>query len=168
MLEIDTQEIESRLERVDKLGIELNEFVDRIVAHCCRGLDEFMAHAYELLSDKEVDVQDVDIEYMALQLPCLLYFASNSLEDLGLREDIARKVEKELYSTTILGTEGKVAEKESAAQIATRQEALVTAINARAYRKVRSNIEFALETLGSLKKVLTNRISNRELTQKDK
>lgn len=161
-------EISTKLEKIDLMGEKIDKIVTSIVAKYCSELDDFVNKAYKLLSNKEVDVPDVDIEYMTLQLPCLMYFASNSLEDLGIREDIARRVEKEIYNNTILSVEGRVSEKESAAQIAIQKDALVTSINSRAYRKVKSRVELALEMLGSLKKVLANRISNRELSNRDK
>ena len=67
-----------------------------------------------------------------------------------------------------MGAEGRVSEKESVAQMASQRDALITSIHSRAYRKVKSRIEFATETLGSLKKVLANRIANKELSSKDK
>ena len=104
---------------------------------------------------------------MSLQLPCLMYFTSDKLEDLGIREDISRGLEKETYNNALISAEGKVSEKECIAQMASQHDALITSINSRAYRKIKARIEYALETLGSLKKVLSNRISNKELSNRD-
>lgn len=161
---LDEEDILRRLKRVDENGSKVDAIVSSIVDSYCKELDKFINEIYKLVSDKSMDVPDVDIEYMALQLPCLMYFTSDKLEDLGLREDISRGVEKETYNNIMLNTEGTVSSRESAAQMASQKDALITAINSRAYRKIKARIEFATETLGSLKKVMANRISNRELS----
>lgn len=161
---LDTEKILKKMERVDDNGQKLDVIVNQVVNSYCSELDEFINKIYSLVSNKSLDVPDVDIEYMILQLPCLMYFASNKLEQLGLREDIARGVEKEKYNDILLKTDGKVLEKESAAEMGCQEETLITAINSRAYRKIKSRLEYASATLESLKKVLTNRISDKELS----
>ena len=163
---LNVEEIIGKVNRVDENGQKVDVIVNQIVNTFCKELDEFIAKIYTLISDKSVDVPDVDIEYMIMQLPCLMYFASDKLEQLGIREDIARGLEKEKYNNILLNTEGKVLEKESAAEIGCQEEALITSINSRAYRKIKARLEYASNTLESLKKVLTNRISNKELTIK--
>lgn len=161
---IDTEDILRRVKRVEENGQKLDAVVSSIVDSYCKELDEFIKKVYSLISDKNTDVPDVDIEYMTLQLPCLMYFTSSKLEDLGIREDISRGIEKETYNNILLNSEGTVATRESAAQMASQNDALITSINSRAYRKIKAKIEFATETLGSLKKVLANRISDKELS----
>ena len=162
--QLDTDKILKKISRVDENGQKLDAIVNQVVSNYCAELDKFIERIYSLVSNKSIDVPDVDIEYMILQLPCLMYFASNKLEQLGLREDIARGAEKEKYNNILLSTEGKVLEKESAAEMGCQEEALITAINSRAYRKIKSRLEYASATLESLKKVLTNRISDKELS----
>lgn len=164
--ELDVEDIIRRMSRVDESSQKIDAIVASVVDKYCSELDEFIRNIYEIISNKEVDVPDVDIEYMAMQLPCIMYWASNSLEDLGIREDVSRGIEKETYNKALLSVEGKVSEKESAAQMAAQQDSLITAINSRAYRKIKARIEYALETLGSLKKVLANRMSQRELSNR--
>ena len=163
---VSVEELIKKLNRVDENAQKVDVIVNQIVSDYCKKLDEFIENIYTIISNKNVDVPDVDIEYMTLQLPCLMYFTSDKLEDLGIREDISRGIEKETYNSILLSSEGRVAEKESAAQMASQREALITSINSRAYRKIKSRLEFASETLGSLKKVLANRITDKELSQR--
>lgn len=164
---LNLDEISKRWNRVDDNGKKVDVIVDSIVNKYCNELDEFLNKVYRIVSNPEIDVPDVDIEYMTLQLPCLMYFTSDKLEELGIREDISRGFEKESYNNSMLNAEGRISEKESIAEIASQDDALITAINSRAYRKIKARIEFALETLGSLKKVLSNRIASKELTNND-
>lgn len=164
---IDVDDIIRRINRVEDNGQKVDAIVNSIVSNYCSELDEFVNKIYTIISNKDVDVPDVDIEYMSLQLPCLMYFTSDKLEDLGIREDISRGLEKETYNNALISAEGKVSEKECIAQMASQHDALITSINSRAYRKIKARIEYALETLGSLKKVLSNRISNKELSNRD-
>lgn len=165
--DISAEELTMGLEKVDSNSEHIDILVDKLVQKYCGELDNFIRNVYTLISDKSVDVPDVDIEYMIMQLPCLMYFTSDKLESLGIREDIAKGLEKEVYSSVLLKTEGRVSEKESAAQIASQQEALITSINSRAYRKIRARLDYAMETLGSLKKVIANRIANKGLSVRD-
>lgn len=164
--EFNEEDILRRIKRVNESGAKLDAIVNSVVDKYCKELDKFINDVYKIISDKSVDVPDVDIEYMALQLPCLMYFTSDKLEELGIREDISRGIEKETYNEIMLNTEGTVSSKESAAQMASQKDTLITAIHSRAYRKIKARIEFATETLGSLKKVMANRISNRELSSR--
>jgi len=166
-MSIDVQEITKKLSRVDKSGSELDVIVNSIVTQYCKELDDFISKIYSMISDKNIDVPDVDIEYMVLQLPCLMYFLSGKMEDLGLREDVAKGIEKEKYNEILFSAEGKVSEKEGAAQNGSKEEYIVSAICSRAYRKLKARLDYASATLESLKKVLTNRISDKELTRKD-
>lgn len=164
---LNIEEIVKRWNRVDDNGQKIDAIVNSIVNKYCNELDEFVNKVYQMISNPKIDVPDVDIEYMALQLPCLMYFTSDKLEELGIREDISRGFEKESYNNAMLTAEGKVSEKESIAEIASQDDALITSINSRAYRKIKARIELALETLGSLKKVLSNRIANKDLSNRD-
>lgn len=164
---LNIEEIVKRWNRVDDNGQKIDAIVNSIVNKYCNELDEFVNKVYQMISNPKIDVPDVDIEYMALQLPCLMYFTSDKLEELGIREDISRGFEKEAYNNAMLTAEGKVSEKESIAEIASQDDALITSINSRAYRKIKARIELALETLGSLKKVLSNRIANKDLSNRD-
>jgi len=164
---IPVEEIVKRLSRVNENGLKLDAVVNAVVSELTKDLDEFVASIYKMISDKSVDVPDVDIEYAILQLPCHMYFLSSKMEDLGLREDIARGLERERYNEIFQATEGRVSDKEGAAEVGSQREALVTAVNSRAYRKVKAKLEYASATLESLKKVLTNRISDKELTKRD-
>lgn len=164
---LNIEEIVKRWNRVDDNGQKIDAIVNSIVNKYCNELDEFVNKVYQMISNPKIDVPDVDIEYMALQLPCLMYFTSDKLEELGIREDISRGFEKESYNNAMLNAEGKVSEKESIAEIASQDDALITSINSRAYRKIKARIELALETLGSLKKVLSNRIANKDLSNRD-
>ncbi|MEG1565411.1 MAG: hypothetical protein RR342_01550 [Bacilli bacterium] len=165
--QLDLEQLIKKVGRVDENSRKLDTIVSSIVNKYCKELDEFITNIYTLVSDKTKDVPDVDIEYMILQLPLRMYFTSGKLEDLGLREDIARGTEKEKYNNILMKTEGKVLEKESAAELGSQEESIITAINSRAYRKIKARLEYASATLESLKKVITNRISDKELSRKD-
>lgn len=166
--ELDIDKLITKLSRVEESGKKIDIIVNQIVNRYCKDIDEFINNVYKLVSDKSVDVPDVDIEYMILQLPCLMYFTSDKLEQLGIREDVARGIEREKYNSTLMRTEGKVSEKESTAELECQEESLITSIKSRVYRKIKSRLEYASSTLESLKKVLSNRICDKELSRKVK
>ena len=67
-----------------------------------------------------------------------------------------------IFKETITGT---VADKDSLAELASQEEFIVSAAYNRAYKIMKSKVENAQELLASVKKVLSRRIQEAELTR---
>lgn len=165
---INKAELNELLDRLEINATQIDQIIDEISKRFCSSLDKLMTKIKELVYDKAYTITDEELDYLVLQLPCEMYFTSNSQEDLGLREDISKALEKEIYHQTLLETTGTVSQKESTALLKSQHQALITSINSRVYKKIKTRMDYALETLGSLKKVLQHRISSMELSGRDK
>ena len=87
-------------------------------------------------------------------------------EQLGIKDDIARAVYKEMYHTSRDSLEkGTVSDKDSLAELASQQEALVSVCYKRAYSIVKAKVTAAQEIMSSVKKIISRRMSEAEITR---
>ena len=110
---------------------------------------------------------DAQLDDFTLNLSSLLYFVSAAQENLGIKEDVSRAVQKEIYNRVREKAQGTVADKDMAAELQSQNETLTTVIYNRAYKKVKLRAEAASEMVNSVKKVMTRRIADIELSQRD-
>lgn len=101
-----------------------------------------------------------------LNLPLLLYFTGNATENIGVKEDIAKAIKQELYNDIFQNSEGTIADKTSKAELSTQSEYITHIAYQRAYKKLKNKIEMGNEVLSSVKKVLTHRIAETELSRR--
>lgn len=148
---------------VDEGNYKLIErIVDDIVESCCGDLTRKVEEFSKIVMDKNRDLTDTELDYMIMELPCLIYFASDKQESLGLKGDLSKMRGKDLYNRIFVETIGKLAEKEGAAELATQRETLTSEIFSTAYKRVKFKVDIALELISSLKKVISRRIATSE------
>ena len=86
-------------------------------------------------------------------------------EQLGIRDDIAKAVYKEMYHTARASQDkGTVADKDSLAELASQEQYIVSSAYTRAYKTLKAKVENAQELLSSCKKVLTRRMTEMSLS----
>lgn len=145
----------------------LLKVVDQLTKKYCKELDNAIDEVGELLKDKSDLVVD-DLNYYISYLPILMYYAGNSIEDLGIEGDTAKAVRVEAFNAAYLEVDEKTVQaKTSAAQQLVITEQLVENAFSRAYKKCKSRIEMASVLHSSLKKVLQWRISEMEITNRN-
>jgi len=161
-----TSEHINKLEhRVESNSQQLDKIVDAIIQPYCKDLDRYVSFIRGTLQEGENPPLTEELEDFCLNLSTLIYFASSMTEYLGIRDDIAKAVYKEMYNEHRNSlTEGTVADKNSLAELASQEEAIVSAAYTRSYKIMKSKVENAQELLGSCKKVLSHRITEEEMT----
>ena len=101
-----------------------------------------------------------------MNLSTNIYFASGMQEQLGIKDDIAKAVYKEVYNTVReTSTSGTIADKNSLAELASQQEYLTNICYTRAYKMTKAKVEAAQELLSACKKIISRRIAETELTR---
>ena len=93
--EIDKEKIAKVVERVDLLSREVTEIVDKIVSEACSDLDDYMQGIDEILTNQKNPVTDAQLDDFAFNLSSILYFVAEAQENLGIKEDVSRAVQKE-------------------------------------------------------------------------
>ena len=159
-------------ERVDKIqeqvendSKEIDDIVTGIIEPYCENLDKYIDFINQLLQDGENPPTDQELDDMCINLATRIYFAGGLCEQLGIRDDISKAVYKEMYHTKRSEvSHGTVADKDSLAELASQEEFIVNACYNRAYRTIKCKVENAQELLQSIKKVLSHRMQEYELT----
>ncbi len=153
-------------ENIESNAGALDRIVDEIIAPYCRDLDKYVRFIKDCLKDGENPPTNEELDDFCMNLSTYIYFAGGTCEYLGIRDDIARAVYKEMYHTARANqSSGTVADKDSLAELASQEEYIVSAAYNRAYKIMKSKVDNAQELLSSCKKVLTRRISEFETTR---
>lgn len=151
--------------QVNKNSDVIEEIVNKLVADYCTQLDDYMAQIDEMLLNEEQPITDYQLDYFALNLPVLLYFTGEAQEAIGLREDIAKAVRQEVFNNAFKLATGTIADKNAEGELATQAEMIVHVAHQRAYRKIKLRMEAANEMLQSIKKVISRRMVEYEISK---
>lgn len=162
---VDLEKVHQNNERVESLTAVVRDMVKGIVDEACADLDEYMAVIDGILRDADNPVSDEELEDFTLNLPALLYLVSSRREELKVKEDVAKAVHKDVYNRVREKAQGTVADKDTAADLAAQSEAITVIVLQRAGSTIKTREEAAWEMLNSVKKVLTRRTAELELTR---
>jgi hypothetical protein len=158
--------IEEILTKVDVDSAKIQEIVDNIVKPYVEDLDNYVDFIRSILEDGNNPPTAVELDDFIMNLSVFIYYASSMQEQLGIKDDIARAVYKEMYHTSRDSLEkGTVSDKDSLAELASQQEALVSVCYKRAYSIVRAKVTAAQEIMSSVKKIISRRMSEAEITR---
>lgn len=157
--------LNSAQEQLDTLTELITSTVNDIVVGCCQPLDDYMSYIDSILLSNDRPLSDNQLETYILNLSSLLYFTGSAQEDLGIKEDISKAIRKEAYSKARDAKSGTVADKDAYATLACQEEQLLNDAYSRAYKKVKIKVDAGTEMLNSLKKIMTRRIAETELSK---
>ena len=150
---------------VEDNSAALNEVVQSIITPYCKDLDRYVNFISDCLKDGENTPTNDELDDFCLNLSTLIYVAGGMCEQLGIKDDIAKAIYKEVYHTTRSNiSSGTISDKDSIAELESRAEQMTSICYTRAYKIMKSKVENAQELLGSCKKVLSRRMSEFELT----
>ena len=153
-------------ENIESNAGALDSIVNEIIAPYCRDLDDYVSFIKDCLKDGENPPTNEELDDFCMNLSTYIYFAGGTCEYLGIRDDIAKAVYKEMYHTARASQDtGTVADKDSLAELASQEEYIVSAAYNRAYKIMKSKVDNAQELLSSVKKVLSRRIQDMELSR---
>jgi hypothetical protein len=163
---IDLKRIAETQDKVEQNSATINKLVEEVITPYCKDLDKYISFIRECLKDGQNPPTDEELDDFVLNLSTYIYWASGACEQLGIRDDISKAVYKEVYHTKRNElNSGTVADKDSIAELESVQEQITNVVYNRAYKTMKSKVENAQELLSSCKKVLSNRLSEMELTR---
>lgn len=152
--------------RVELDSGKIEEIVDSIIKPYCEELDKYVDFIKSILKDEDNPPTAQELDDFCINLSTYLYYAGGMQERLGIKDDIARAVYKEMYHSCRDSIEkGTVADKDSLAELASQEEALVSMAYKRAYGIMKMKVAAGQELLSSVKKVISRRITELELTK---
>ena len=168
---IDTEEkINTIFDNTDKNTNYFTQISDKVVIAYTNDLDALMNKIREDTIDNTPS--DEILEKYVLELSNLLYFLGTRLETVGIKDDITRLSAKEVYNNTYTdnldvapgGKKPTVAELNVMSENASRYETVVNSIYSRVYRQIKFKIDGAYEMLASLRKIVSKRMQENQLS----
>lgn len=163
LADIDIGDVKDDVEEKSKT---VDKIVQDIIKPYCSSLDKYVSFIKDCLQDGENPPTTEELDDFCLNLSTYIYFACGATEQLGIRDDISKAVYKEMYHTTRSEIErGTVADKDSLAELESQQEYIVNSCYNRAYKTMKAKVSSAQELLSSVKKVLSHRMQEQELTR---
>ena len=161
-----TYNVKDTINKVESDSEKLEEIVDGITKEYTKDLDEYVDFIREIFEDEDNPPTNKELDVFCMNLSMYIYYASGMQERLGLKDDIAKAVYKEMYHTQRDSIEkGTVADKDSLAELASQQEYLTSVLYKRAYTVVKNKVSAAQGLLESIKKVISRRMQEYELTR---
>ena len=160
------EKIHGLRERVDLDSDKISEIVNDIIQPYCAELDNYVDFIKSILKDGENPPTAQELDDFCMNLSVYIYYAGGMQERLGIKDDIARALYKEMYHSCRDSIEkGTVSDKDSLAELASQQEALVSVCYKRAYSIMKAKVAAAQEILASCKKIISRRMAEMELTR---
>ncbi len=163
---IEPEKVNKIKEKVEIDSELMDDVVNGIIQPYVKDLDNYVLFIKEVLKDGENPPTNAELDDFSLNLATYIYFAGGMCEQLGIRDDISKAVYKEMYHSQRSAIDkGTISDKDSLAELASQQEYLVSVCYTRAYKTVKSKVENAQELLSAVKKVLSRRMQEQELTR---
>ena len=160
------EKIQEIRDRVDLDSNKISEIVNEIIQPYCEELDKYVDFIKSILKDGENPPTAQELDDFCMNLSVYIYYAGGMQERLGIKDDIARALYKEMYHSCRDSIEkGTVSDKDSLAELASQQEALVSVCYKRAYSIMKAKVAAAQEILASCKKIISRRMAEMELTR---
>ncbi len=160
------EKIQEIRDRVDLDSNKISEIVNEIIQPYCEELDRYVDFIKSILKDGENPPTAQELDDFCMNLSVYIYYAGGMQERLGIKDDIARALYKEMYHSCRDSIEkGTVSDKDSLAELASQQEALVSVCYKRAYSIMKAKVAAAQEILASCKKIISRRMAEMELTR---
>ena len=158
-------ELENVKNSVENNSSQIQEIVEGIIKPYCKDLDNYVDFIKSILADGENPPTSQELDDFCMNLSVYIYYASGMQEQLGIKDDIARAIYKEMYHSSRDSIDkGTVADKDSLAELASQQEYLVSVCYKRAYNIIKAKVSAAQEMLASVKKVISRRMQEAEIT----
>lgn len=163
---IDLEKISAIQLHIEDNSKQMDSIVNGIIEKYIKDLDDYVGQIDDRLCDRENPPTDAELDDFCMNLGTLIYFAGSMSEKLGIRNDIAKAVYKETYNNARDGlTKGTVQDKNTLAELSSQQEQLISICYDRAYKIVKSKVDNAQELMTGVKKVISRRMQEQQLTQ---
>ncbi len=162
---MEQDKIENIRSKVENNSEQLQGIVDEIIRPYVADLDNYVDFIRGILKDGENPPTAQELDDFCLNLSIYIYYASGMQEQLGIKDDIARALYKEMYHSCRDSIQkGTISDKDSLAELASQQEYLTSVLYKRAYSQVKAKVASAQEIMGSVKKIISRRMQEYEIT----
>lgn len=162
---VENSTIKFKREKIEHNSKVIKDIVDELVRKYNKDLDEYITNIKEIALPQKDKLTDFDVERMVLKIPIYMYYSATGLEDLGVEQDNAEAIHKSLYNDAFQSATGTIRDKEAIAELAVMEDYMIEQIFKRAYKKLKIKIEMADKIYSGVKKILSKRMSDNDLTR---
>jgi hypothetical protein len=168
---VQVESVRSALSGVEEQSVLIKQITDEVVGRYSRELDEFVTNIKGLLDrirqGTVVNISDRQLELNTIKLPVLMYFAGNGLEQLGCEGDVAKARRLEEFNNILMRVDGTIPHRQAVAENSIFYQAMAETIYIRAYKQLKSKMDMADRLFSALKKVLSKRMLELELSGRE-
>lgn len=162
---LDKTKVKAVQDKVDLDTKQLEDVVNGIVTPYTERLDNYVDFIAGILKDGENPPTAQELDDFCMNLSVYLYYASAMQEQLGIKNDISNAIYKEMYNNARqVQDKGTVDDKNSLAELASQTEYLTSVCYKRAFGICKARVGAGQELLSSIKKIISRRMSEVELT----
>lgn len=169
---IDENKVNSLLQDVESNSTYFSNITTQVAQSYTADLDALML---EIKENRDNKISGDTLEKYINSLSNILYFIGEKMEAVGIRNDVARSLRQEVYNKTYLENDvekevnGKKVKPTKDANIAvaeeeSKYESVISNIYERTYRIIKFKIDAGFEKLSSLKKQLSRRMQETDLS----
>lgn len=169
---IDENKVNSLLQDVESNSTYFSNITTQVAQSYTADLDALML---EIKENRDNKISGDTLEKYINNLSNILYFIGERMEAVGIRNDVARSLRQEVYNKTYLENDvekevnGKKVKPTKDANIAvaeeeSKYESVISNIYERTYRIIKFKIDAGFEKLSSLKKQLSRRMQETDLS----
>ncbi len=153
------------LENVESNSAEIDKTIKDIIDIYSGELDDYVDFIRGILRNDEQPPTDAELDDFALNLSTMIYYTSVGAEQMGIRDDLSSSAYKEAYNIARNAQKsGTVADKNAQAELDAMAEKVVSIIYSKSYRILKAKVDSAQELLSSVKKIISRRMSEHELS----
>lgn len=170
---VDKEEVNRLLDDTNENSKYFNQITNDVVDSYTSDLDQIMSELYVAINSGN-PLDENTIESYMLRLSNIIYFLGERLETVGIKADVSKAARQEVYNRSYLDNQIKdtdrknkttIVENQSVAEEASKYESVIANIYERTYKVIKFKIDSANDMLGTLKKILTKRITEMDLSR---
>lgn len=161
-------------EKLDELVKTVEENVEYYISISDKIVESYTKDFDILMSDLKRDIIENDptdllLEKYVLELNNLLYFLSDKIESVGIKDDLSKMAAKEVFNTTYLESREKdierknkttVAELTAMAEDASKYETILNSIYSRVYKQIKLKMDAGYDMVNTIRKIITRRMQD--------
>lgn len=161
-------------EKLDELVKTVEENVEYYISISDKIVESYTKDFDVLMSDLKRDIIENDptdllLEKYVLELNNMLYFLSDKIESVGIKDDLSKMAAKEVFNTTYLESREKdierknkttVAELTAMAEDASKYETILNSIYSRVYKQIKLKMDAGYDMVNTIRKIITRRMQD--------
>ena len=171
VVNINNKDLNDIDQEIQAMSEDYTSLSNSIIASYTSDLDSLVQSIY--LNIRKDNYSDQDLEKQCLDLSATLYFVSVRIEEAGVLEDLSKMLKQEQYNKSYLDTQLEavknntkisVAQTQALAEEKSKHHTMMNAIYIHVVKAVKGKIDSAYELLSTMKKIISKRMSDAQLS----